>query len=111
MGADGRGGERRQRHWPSLLRRLNCDMPISRYLADLRSRVGTALLLTPGVLAIIRDDARRVLVQCRSDNGAWVIPGGCTDPGEPPARALVREVAEETGLLVRPTKLLAVAGG
>jgi 8-oxo-dGTP pyrophosphatase MutT (NUDIX family) len=33
------------------------------------------------------------------------------DPGEPPARAIVRETYEETGLRVRPVVLSAVLGG
>jgi 8-oxo-dGTP diphosphatase len=32
--------------------------------------------------------------------GAWSIPGGRCEPGESPADACVREVGEETGLLV-----------
>lgn len=86
-------------------------MAISQYLASLRASVGNALLLTPGVLAIIRDHQGRILLHQRADNGAWVIPGGCSDPGEEPARTLVREVWEETGLIVRPRALVAVASG
>jgi 8-oxo-dGTP pyrophosphatase MutT (NUDIX family) len=84
---------------------------MSEYLASLRKDVGSRLILTPGVLALIRDVEGRVLIQRRADNGRWVIPGGCVDPGEPPARAVVREVLEESGLLVRPVALIAVAGG
>jgi 8-oxo-dGTP diphosphatase len=35
--------------------------------------------------------------------GRWELPGGTVEPGEPPERTAVREVAEETGLLVRVT--------
>src|SRR5699024_11071556 len=41
---------------------------------------------------------RRVLLIRRSDNGAWAIPGGMVDPGETAPAALVRELAEETGV-------------
>lgn len=83
-------------------------MPISDYLAGLRARVGHELLLMPCAAAIVRDDQDRVLLQRRSDNGLWGIPGGALDPDEQPAQACVREVYEETGLIVRPVTLLAV---
>jgi 8-oxo-dGTP diphosphatase len=35
--------------------------------------------------------------------GRWELPGGTVEPGEPPERTVVREVAEETGLVVRVT--------
>jgi len=41
---------------------------------------------------------RRVLLIRRSDCGQWAIPGGMVDPGETAPAALVRELAEETGI-------------
>jgi 8-oxo-dGTP pyrophosphatase MutT (NUDIX family) len=41
----------------------------------------------------------------------WVVPGGAVDPDEAPQDALVREVWEETGLLVEPIHLRGVFGG
>ena len=41
------------------------------------------------------------------DAGFWTLPGGGIDFGEDPADAMVREVHEETGLIVRP---LAITG-
>jgi ADP-ribose pyrophosphatase YjhB (NUDIX family) len=38
----------------------------------------------------------------------WDIPGGFLDPWEHPEQAAVREAAEETGLVVRPTALLGI---
>lgn len=40
--------------------------------------------------------------------GWWDVPGGFLEPWERPMEALVREVREETGLVVRPTELLTV---
>jgi ADP-ribose pyrophosphatase YjhB (NUDIX family) len=40
--------------------------------------------------------------------GWWDLPGGFLEPWETPAEAVVREVREETGLVVRPTELLGV---
>ena len=36
--------------------------------------------------------------------GLWSIPGGRVEPGEDDETAVVREVAEETGLRVRPVR-------
>lgn len=49
------------------------------------------------------DDARRLLLIRRGtppSAGLWSIPGGRCEPGEPPAVACAREVAEETGLRI-----------
>lgn len=84
---------------------------MSFYLQDLRRRVGHGLLLLPVVAAVVVTDEGQVLMQRRSDNREWGIPGGAIEPGEPPARTVVRETFEETGILVRPQELLGVYGG
>jgi 8-oxo-dGTP pyrophosphatase MutT (NUDIX family) len=86
-------------------------MPISEYLRDLRSLVGSRLLLLPGVAAIVRDADDRVLFIRRADNGQWGLPAGAIDPGETPSEAVAREVREETGLEVRPVRVAGVFGG
>ena len=50
--------------------------------------------------AVIFDGMGQVLLQKRSDNGWWGLPGGAMDPGESFDDCVVREVFEETGLLV-----------
>jgi ADP-ribose pyrophosphatase YjhB (NUDIX family) len=53
--------------------------------------------------AIIRDEAGRLLlIRRRNEPGAglWSLPGGRIEPGETDQQAVVREVAEETGLEV-----------
>jgi 8-oxo-dGTP diphosphatase len=53
--------------------------------------------------AVVRDAGGRVLLVQRGHDpeaGRWTLPGGRVEPGETPARAAAREVAEETGLLV-----------
>ncbi|HEU5418342.1 MAG TPA: NUDIX domain-containing protein [Streptosporangiaceae bacterium] len=63
----------------------------------------------PCVGAVIRDDAGRMLLILRRNEpgaGLWSIPGGRIEPGETDEQAVVREVGEETALVVRCGALL-----
>lgn len=86
-------------------------MPISDYLRDLRTRVGTTLVLMPSVAALIFDEHGRVLLARHANGGVWSTPGGAIDPDEGPQDAVVREVWEELGLRVEPTRCLGSFGG
>jgi len=85
-------------------------VPISDYTRELRERVGTRLLLLPGVAAVIRDESGRVLM-LKTPGGVWTLPAGQVEPGESPRDAVVREVREEVALEVVATRLLDVFGG
>jgi 8-oxo-dGTP pyrophosphatase MutT (NUDIX family) len=83
-------------------------MPISPYIKSLRDSVGRRLLLLPGVTAVVFDDAGRLLLGQRSDNGHWALIAGVMDPGEQPAETVVREVYEETAVHVVPERITSV---
>src|SRR5258705_13464368 len=83
-------------------------MGISPYLRDLRTIVGTTPIMMPGIGAVVQNDRGEVLLQRASDDGKWHFIGGAMDPDEQPADAVVREVYEETGLHVRPDRLVTV---
>ncbi|MFB8764634.1 NUDIX domain-containing protein [Nocardiopsis alba] len=78
------------------------------FLLRLREHVGHGLLPLVGVTAVVLDDDGAVLLHRRSDDGRWATPGGILEPGEQPARAVVREVREETGVEVRVERLATV---
>jgi 8-oxo-dGTP pyrophosphatase MutT (NUDIX family) len=86
-------------------------MAMSSYIRALRAHVGTDRLLVPSVAGIVRDAESRVLLVQQRDDGTWSTPGGAIEMDETPADAVVREVWEETGLLVTPRRLIAVYGG
>ncbi|MFZ5869559.1 MAG: NUDIX hydrolase [Actinomycetota bacterium] len=63
----------------------------------------------PCVGALVRDGAGRLLLVRRRHApgaGLWSVPGGRVESGEDDAAAVVREVAEETGLRVVPGALV-----
>ncbi len=70
--------------------------------------VSKARQLRPSVAAIIINDDGHVLLQRRSDNGLWGLPGGGVEIGESVSTAIVREVREETGLTVEIERLVGV---
>jgi 8-oxo-dGTP pyrophosphatase MutT (NUDIX family) len=70
--------------------------------------VERALGLRASASAVIFDRKGRLLLQQRSDGGQWGLPGGSMEIGESAAQAVVREVREETGLDVKPRRLIGV---
>lgn len=54
---------------------------------------------TVGALCAIEHDGRLLMLRQRHRHG-WTLPGGLINRGETAAQAVVREVAEETGLRV-----------
>ena len=63
-----------------------------------------------GAFAIIFDNRGRVLLCHRTDFDAWNLPGGGVESGELPTEGVIREVTEETGLVVEVEQLIAVYG-
>ena len=68
------------------------------YVSELRALVGSRPLFGIGAGAIVQDERGRVLLQRRSDDGLWGLPGGGLESGETYLEAARRELNEETGL-------------
>ena len=69
------------------------DAPVS---AIVQTPEPTAETIAAGVLLF--DEQDRVLLVDPTYKAGWEFPGGVVEPGEAPARAGMREVAEETGI-------------
>ncbi|MFE1357495.1 NUDIX domain-containing protein [Streptomyces harbinensis] len=69
------------------------------YLHDPNAPVANSVV--PSVVAFVQDDAGRILLIRRSDNGRWALPGGGHDAGEFISDTVVREAKEETGIDVQ----------
>ena len=61
-----------------------------------------------GVGAVVEKEGRVLLVRRGSEplKGDWSLPGGLLEVGEALPDGVVREVREETGLMVEPVELI-----
>ena len=86
-------------------------MSESEYIHRIRKKVGNDLIILPAVVGMIYNDLGQILLGKNKDMLYWLFPGGNIEPYESPADALVREVWEETGLVVEPLRITGVYGG
>jgi 8-oxo-dGTP pyrophosphatase MutT (NUDIX family) len=68
----------------------------------------TANSIVVAATAFVQDDQGRVLLQRRTDNDLWALPGGTQDIGETLAQTVVREVLEETGITVEVLDIVGI---
>ena len=78
------------------------------FILKLRAKIGHEALWIPGARAVVFDDAGRVLLGQRADNGQWGLITGILEPGEEPAAGMLREVLEETGVVAAAERLVSV---
>ena len=69
--------------------------------------------VTPKVAvgAVVGNDDGDILLVKRPDSGIWLYPTGWADVGYGAAEVAVKEVAEETGIVCEPRRLLGVIDG
>jgi 8-oxo-dGTP pyrophosphatase MutT (NUDIX family) len=80
------------------------------YLGQLRTRIGSDLVLMPGaMIALRRPSDGRVLFTRRADGGTWCLPAGAAEPGGSFAATAIGELREEAGLTVAKDDLVPFA--
>lgn len=63
-----------------------------------RTRVGVGVV-------VLRADGRVLLAERRAEDGVLAVPGGRMEAGENVEECAVRELREETGLILRPDEV------
>ena len=61
-----------------------------------------------GAGAFVEKGSGEFLLERRRDNGLWGLPGGAVSPGETLEVTAIREIQEETGLVVEITGFLGI---
>ena len=86
-------------------------MATPEFIVSLRQKIGHDMLWLPGVSIVVVDEADRLLLGRRADNGRWAVVSGIPEPGEQPAVAIQRECLEETGVDVEVLAITGVTAG
>jgi 8-oxo-dGTP pyrophosphatase MutT (NUDIX family) len=80
------------------------------YIMDLRKIVGTRPLIMSGACVLLVHDST-LLLERRTDNGMWGLPGGSLEPGESMEQVARRELFEETGFKAKSLELMNIFSG
>ncbi|MGG1574831.1 NUDIX hydrolase [Fictibacillus sp. NRS-1165] len=81
------------------------------YIMDLRKLIGSRPIIMTGACVLLFNPEGELLLQHRTDNGLWGVPGGSLELGETLEEAAKRELFEETGYISRSLTLLHVFSG
>ncbi|MBS1953830.1 MAG: NUDIX hydrolase [Cyanobacteria bacterium SZAS-4] len=81
------------------------------YISELRKTVGNRPLIVTGACVFIENADGHILLQGRTDNGTWGLPGGSLELDESLEDCARREVLEETGLALLSLEFFAAFSG
>jgi ADP-ribose pyrophosphatase YjhB (NUDIX family) len=78
------------------------------YIKYLREMVGHKMVMLISATVCIVNDKNQILLQKRSDNQLWGLPGGLIELDETLEEAAIREVKEETNLDIEIERFIGV---
>src|SRR6476469_6272439 len=94
----GRAAPRRKWVIATLVARGDAVVRLREYYQDPNAPRAHDVL--PAAFAAVRNVAGEILLVRRIDDGYWELPGGRLEVGESAAQAVIREVAEESGVAI-----------
>ncbi|MCF7923849.1 MAG: NUDIX domain-containing protein [Candidatus Izimaplasma sp.] len=78
------------------------------YIKNLRDKIGNDKVILNACAVVIINQNNEILLQKRSDNLLWGLPGGLIELDESITEAAIREVKEETNLEIELIKFIGV---
>ncbi|MCL4237589.1 MAG: NUDIX domain-containing protein [Anaerolineae bacterium] len=90
----------------AVLEPIYAEPVLTPYYPLLRAAIGHAPVILPGAMGLVPNERGDLLCTQRTDDGLWHPPSGYADLGETTTATVVREVREETGLIVEPTRVV-----
>ncbi len=78
------------------------------YIKRIRSLVGDEFLILNATAVVIVNHNNEILLQKRSDNGYWGLPGGLLELNDSITKGAIREVKEETNLDIAIKRFIGV---
>ncbi|MDQ3570482.1 MAG: NUDIX hydrolase N-terminal domain-containing protein [Actinomycetota bacterium] len=87
------------------------DLLVEEWMKDVGAGVPGYVTPKVAVGAVVGNDRGELLLVQRADSGVWLYPTGWADVGYSASEIAVKEVAEETGIVVEPVRLVALLDG
>lgn len=78
------------------------------YIKYIREKVGHDEIILVFAGAVVSNEVGQILLHQRADTSMWSLPGGAMEMGETAAETAIREVREETGLIIKIDGLIGV---
>lgn len=79
------------------------------YIQNLRSKIGQDKFIHPAARIIVENEKGQILIIERVDNGKMGLPAGGLEEGETIEECIIREVKEETGLVLLEVKVIGIS--
>lgn len=81
------------------------------YISYMRKMIGHKRMMSAGLGCLIIDEKGRVLLEKRTDNGKYCLPGGSINFDETVLEGLKREIREETDIEIKEARLMMINSG
>ena len=92
-------------------REVESDLLVEEWMQAVGEGVPGYVTPKVAVGAVVGNDEGELLLVKRADSGVWLYPTGWADVGYSASEVVVKEVWEETGIVVEPVRLIAVLDG